>query len=140
MRLQALLRCASGSKPSQREKRQKSTTESGFQPFLALNWSYVGSIPYSDVMFGLLRLLGYCFSPRLADVGGTRFWRIDADADYGLFNHIARQKVNLALIAQYWDDLLRLAGSLKLGKSSPASIRAIVEICQEAVFILNLLS
>jgi len=77
---------------------------------------------YSDVMFGLFRLLGYRFSPRLADVGGTRFWRIDADADYGSFNNIARQKVNLALIAQHWDDLLRLAGSLKLGKISPASI------------------
>jgi hypothetical protein len=32
---------------------------------------------YSDVVFGLFRLLGYRFSPRLADIGGTRFWRID---------------------------------------------------------------
>ncbi len=36
---------------------------------------------YSDVVFGLFRLLGYRFSPRLADVGGTRFWRIDPQAD-----------------------------------------------------------
>jgi len=28
---------------------------------------------YSDVVFGLFRLLGYRFSPRLADIGGTRF-------------------------------------------------------------------
>lgn len=28
---------------------------------------------YSDVVFGLFRLRGYRFSPRLADVGGTRF-------------------------------------------------------------------
>ena len=28
---------------------------------------------YSDVVFGLFRLLGYRFSPRLADVDGTRF-------------------------------------------------------------------
>ena len=32
---------------------------------------------YSDIVFGLFRLLGYRFSPRLADIGGTRFWRID---------------------------------------------------------------
>ena len=38
---------------------------------------------YSDVVFGLFRLLGYRFSPRLADIGGTRFWRIDSRADYG---------------------------------------------------------
>ena len=36
---------------------------------------------YSDVVFGLFRLLGYRFSPRLAEIGGTRFWRIDPSAD-----------------------------------------------------------
>jgi TnpA family transposase len=71
---------------------------------------------YSDVVFGLFRLLGYRFSPRLADIGGTRFWRIDPKADYGQLNWIARQRVNLQLIAAHWDDLLRLAGSLKLGR------------------------
>ena len=50
---------------------------------------------YSDVVFGLFRLLGYRFSPRLADIGGTRFWRIDPKADYGQLNWIARQRVNL---------------------------------------------
>ena len=70
---------------------------------------------YSDVVFGLFRLLGYRFSPRLADIGGTRFWRIDAHADYGELNSIARQRVSLGRIEAHWDDLLRLAGSLKLG-------------------------
>jgi TnpA family transposase len=73
---------------------------------------------YSDVVFGLFRLLGYRFSPRLADIGGTRFWRIDPQADYGELNAIARQRINLQLIASHWDDLLRLAGSLKLGRVS----------------------
>ena len=50
---------------------------------------------YSDVIFGLSRLLGYRFSPRLADIGGTRFWRIDPKADYGQLNWIARQRVDL---------------------------------------------
>ena len=53
---------------------------------------------YSDIIFGLFRLLGYRFCPRIADVGGTRFWRIDPHADYGELNHIARQKINLSLI------------------------------------------
>ena len=38
---------------------------------------------YSDVVFGLFWLLGYQFSPRLADLGEARFWRIDPAADYG---------------------------------------------------------
>lgn len=77
---------------------------------------------YSDVVFGLFRLLGYRFSPRLADVGGARFWRIDPHADYGLLNNISRQKADIELIARNWDDFLRLAGSLKLGKVSPAGV------------------
>lgn len=70
---------------------------------------------YSDVVFGLFRLLGYRFCPRLADIGGTRFWRIDVQADYGELNALARQRVNLDRITRHWDDVLRLIGSLKLG-------------------------
>ena len=70
---------------------------------------------YSDVVFGLFRLLGYQFCPRLADMGGARLWRIDPSADYGPLNRIARHRINMDLIARHWDDLLRLAGSLKLG-------------------------
>jgi len=57
---------------------------------------------YSDVVFGLFRLLGYRFSPRLADIGGTRFWRIDLKADYGELNSLARQCVRLDRITPYW--------------------------------------
>jgi TnpA family transposase len=70
---------------------------------------------YSDLVFGLFRLSNYRFCPRLADVGGTRFWRVDSDADYGDLNALARQRVNLDRITPHWDDVLRLVGSLKLG-------------------------
>src|SRR3989440_12934931 len=61
---------------------------------------------YSDVMFGLFHLLGYQFSPRLADVGESRFWRMDASADYGVLNGLARQTIKKNLIAENWDDIL----------------------------------
>jgi TnpA family transposase len=35
--------------------------------------------------------------------------------DYGLLNDMASNKINVRLIAEHWDDLLRLARSLKLG-------------------------
>lgn len=69
----------------------------------------------SDMVFGLFWLLGYQFSPRLADVGEARFWRIDLSADYGTLNDIARHRARLDRIRQHWDDMLRIAGSLKLG-------------------------
>lgn len=83
---------------------------------------------YSGVVFGLFRLLGYRFSPRLADIGGTRFWRIDADADYGALNAIARQRVSLGRIEAHWDDFLRLAGSLKLGRVPATGIMHTLQV------------
>jgi TnpA family transposase len=41
---------------------------------------------YTDVVFGLFWLLGYRFSPRIADIGGARYWRMDPAADYGPLN------------------------------------------------------
>ena len=70
---------------------------------------------YADSMFGIFHLLGYRFSPRIADAGGARFWRMDRGADYGPLNDLAAHRINLRLIEQHWGDLLRLAGSLKLG-------------------------
>jgi len=69
----------------------------------------------SDLIFGLFWLLGYQFSPRLADAGEAVFWRIDKNADYGVLNDLARGSVNTRRIEQHWDDMLRIAGSLKLG-------------------------
>ena len=81
---------------------------------------------YTDVIFGIFWLLGFQFSPRIAYIGGpenprntsnsaARFWRVDPKADYSALDKLASHKANTSIIAQHWDDLLRLAGSLKLG-------------------------
>ncbi|MGH2926877.1 MAG: Tn3 family transposase, partial [Solirubrobacteraceae bacterium] len=77
---------------------------------------------YTDTIFGIFHLLGFQFSPRLADIGGSRFWRVDGKADYGALNDLAAQRVNVGLIAEHWEDLLRLAGSLKLGTVQAAGL------------------
>ena len=77
---------------------------------------------YTDTIFGIFHLLGYQFSPRLADIGGTRFWRVDGKADYGALDALASQRINVALVIQHWEDLLRLAGSLKLGTVQAAGL------------------
>jgi TnpA family transposase len=77
---------------------------------------------YRDLVFGLFWLLGYQFSPRLADIGEARFWRMDPAADYGVLNGLARHRVNTDLIARNWDDLLRVAGSLARGTISASEL------------------
>ena len=45
---------------------------------------------YSDLVFGLLELLGISYRPALADLPDQKGWRIRADADYGPLNTFAR--------------------------------------------------
>ena len=63
-----------------------------------------------------------------ADTGNTRFWRVDAEADYGLLNEISANQLKPALITQNWDDMLRFAGSLKLGKVSATGIMRTLQV------------
>jgi TnpA family transposase len=83
---------------------------------------------YADVVFGLFWLLGYRFSPRIADMGNSRLWRIDPKADYSPLNGGSRHKINTELIRQHWDDVLRLTGSLKLGLVQATSIMRTLQI------------
>ena len=75
---------------------------------------------YSDIVFGLFRLLGYRFSPRIADVGEQRFWRAtppsSPSGDYGPLNALARNRINLNRVRTHWNDMLRVAGSLVTGR------------------------
>ncbi len=77
---------------------------------------------YSDIIFGLFALLGYQFSPRLSDIGSSRFWRMDASADYGALNVISKNRINQDIILRYWDDFMRVAGSLQLGTVNPTQL------------------
>lgn len=82
---------------------------------------------YTDTIFGIFHLLGLQFSPRIADIGGARFWRVERKADYGLLDELASNRINMKLIIEHWDDLLRLAGSLKLGVVRAAGITRVLQ-------------
>jgi TnpA family transposase len=70
---------------------------------------------YSDIVFGLLHLLGRQYRPQLADLPDQKLWRIDPAADYGPFNPVARGKVNLTRIRRHWPDIVRVAASIHTG-------------------------
>lgn len=52
----------------------------------------------SEIAFGIFRLLGWQFSPRLADVGSATLFRADPAAHYGRLESLIRSRVNLGLI------------------------------------------
>ncbi|MDM4719153.1 transposase [Micromonospora sp. WMMA1363] len=70
---------------------------------------------YSDVVFALLRLLGFDYRPQLADLPDTKLWRIDQGADYGPLNATARGRIALDRVRRHWPDILRLVASIHVG-------------------------
>jgi TnpA family transposase len=70
---------------------------------------------YSDVVFGLLELLGISYRPALADLPDQKGWRIKPDADYGPLNTFARGRVDLGKIRRNWEDILRVVASIYTG-------------------------
>lgn len=74
---------------------------------------------YSDLVFGIFTMLGYRFSPRIADLSDQRLWRAAmpgvGEEGYGALNKVARNKINLAKIIAHWDDMSRVAASLMTG-------------------------
>jgi TnpA family transposase len=79
------------------------------------------SAGYTDIMFALYRLLGYQYSPRLADAGAATLWRLSA-TDYGPLNQLARHQINTRLIREHYDDVLRIAGSLLQGHTTSSQL------------------
>jgi TnpA family transposase len=69
----------------------------------------------SEMGFGAFRMLGLQLSPLLADAGSATLYRVDPAADYGPLQGLTRARVNTGIITDAWDDLLRVAGSLRTG-------------------------
>ena len=71
---------------------------------------------YSDLIFGILQLLGISYRPALADLPDQKGWRVNAEAGYGPLNTFARGKIDLARVRRHWGDILRVIASVYTGK------------------------
>ena len=67
---------------------------------------------YSDLVFGLISLLGGEYRPALADIPDQKGWRVSPSADYGPLNTFARGRVDLARVRANWPDILRVVASI----------------------------
>jgi TnpA family transposase len=70
---------------------------------------------YSDLVFGLVQLLGMEYRPALADLPDQRLWHIDRGADYGPLSTAASAKIDLARVRRHWPDILRVVASVYTG-------------------------
>lgn len=73
---------------------------------------------YSDIVFGLVSLLGFDYRPQLADLPDAKLWRIDPAADYGPLNATARGRIDLDRVRVHWPDMVRVVASVHTGTVS----------------------
>ena len=73
--------------------------------------------------FALFDLTGYRLSPRLAKLAEAPLWRSHPPSHYQrwpLAGPLLGHHAQVDVIAEHWDDLVRIGGSLKLGHVSAA--------------------
>jgi TnpA family transposase len=82
---------------------------------LALAEHTTDTAGYSDIIFALFDLLGLFFCPRIRDLADQRLYKIRGQ-DWTYPDLKFTGTLNPDYIRRHWDELLRLAGSIKSGR------------------------
>lgn len=77
---------------------------------------YTDTAGFTDHVFALTSLLGFRFAPRIRDLGDTKLYiPKNAAAPYHGLKAMIGGTLNIKQIRDHWDDILRLATSIKQG-------------------------
>ena len=82
---------------------------------LAIQEHYTDTAGFTDHLFALMHLLGYRFSPRIRNIGDTRLYTPTNDPELSRLFPLIGGAISTRTIAQHWDEILRLATSIKTG-------------------------
>lgn len=82
---------------------------------LAIEEHYTDTSGFTDQVFGLCHLLGFRFAPRIRDVGERRLYPIRDRHRWPRLEPTFGENIRLREIENHWDDILRLASSIRLG-------------------------
>ncbi len=83
---------------------------------------YTDTAGYTDQVFGLSHLLGFRFAPRLRDISDLKLYSFTKASDYSELESILRGRINAKVIEKNYDDVLRLAHSIREGVVSGSLI------------------
>lgn len=81
---------------------------------LQIQEHYTDTAGFTDHVFALMSLLGYRFAPRIRDLGDTKLYIPPGDNHDALKTMIGGT-LNTKLIRTHWQEILRLATSIKQG-------------------------
>ncbi|WP_428879799.1 Tn3 family transposase [Bacillus cereus group sp. BfR-BA-01700] len=83
---------------------------------------YTDTAGYTDQIFGLTHLLGFKFAPRIRDLADSKLFTIDKASEYPKLEAILRGQINTKVIKENYEDVLRLAHSIREGTVSASLI------------------
>ncbi len=69
----------------------------------------------SDHVFALCALLGFQFAPRIPDLKSRRLYVFGKPSGYPTLEPLIGGRINMALIRAHWNDILRVAASIRTG-------------------------
>lgn len=76
---------------------------------------YTDTSGFTDHVFGLMHLLGFRFAPRIRDLADKRLFVVDSKKECSTINTMIGDAINVKLIMSHWNEILRLAASIKQG-------------------------
>ncbi|MCC7106271.1 MAG: Tn3 family transposase, partial [Chloroflexi bacterium] len=87
---------------------------------LSIREHYTDTGGVADYVFGLCHLLGFRFAPRIRDLADRKLIVADQGTRYAMLEPLIGGVVNLRLIEENWDEVLRMAASVRAGTVPPS--------------------
>ena len=82
---------------------------------LRIEEHYTDTAGFTDHVFALMHLVGFRFAPRLRDLGETRLYLPKRTPAYPALKPMIGGSLQIRSIRAHWDEILRLATSIKQG-------------------------
>jgi TnpA family transposase len=77
---------------------------------------YTDTHGYTDAIFAISHLLGIRFAPRIKDIPDMRLWCLPDETQYQYIGSVFAGQINVNLIKESWDEILRLIASIRSGE------------------------
>jgi TnpA family transposase len=82
---------------------------------LRIEEHYTDTAGFTDHVFALCHLLGFRFAPRIRDLADKRIYVLEKGSTYPALAGLVDGTLNVRLIATHWNEILRLASSIRQG-------------------------
>ena len=82
---------------------------------LRIEEHYTDTAGFTDHVFALMHLLGFRFNPRTRDLSDTKLYLPNSKTKYRALAPMIGGTINLRAIRTHWNDILRLAASIRQG-------------------------